>query len=682
MAGKQKTGIPLDRVIFGIFLFLPVIRLISSFFPQSRLWGFNHAGYIDGLFFIYPVLIFIGFTIYWKAGRFLNTLADKDNDITGRKHNLIVPSIIAILSIAGYYLLSTDVHFLGDGYPLISWLSSPNLGLKSRAFGDMKIHQLAAQFLGGLDEEHVKQSFRLLSVFSGAVFVTGLVYYGRKITNSLFSYYTFVVFNLLGAGTILFFGYVELYSLMAAAVYVMMLSAIAALKNNRRSVVPIISFLAAVFFHKLSLVYLPALMIYMALILFPSGVKRLLVKYGKYIILIAIAAFVVLYLSIRSIGPIYWQQAFLPPFGDRFTTDNYYLFSFSHMLDYINLLFLLVPVAVITVVAGFLVGKKEKTRYGADISAFLSVSAVFGLMAAFSLEPQLGMARDWDLLSTMLIGANVAGIYLWIERFGGSKSFGLATVYVGIMAVSIFVPWLALNNSHDGLYAYVRSRVMLDPKHGRTGLEYLITYNNRRRNIKEADSLRIFFKDHFPEKEMFLRGTGFFNRGEFTQAELIYRKVILENPAIFMPYLNLGRVYCEIGNYKKSLEYLQIADGLNPYNADVNFHLGVTQLLLGNKEEGFEHWRNGIYYDSDNPLAYIGFGRYYYEHGIYDSAIYYLTKPKAYNNPGEVLYYVGMSELKRGDSARAIECFKKYISTGLRDSLYYEIQSLKPVLGF
>ena len=38
--------------------------------------------------------------------------------------------------------------------------------------------------------------------------------------------------------------------------------------------------------------------------------------------------------------------------------------------------------------------------------------AAIGLLAAFTLEPKMSMGRDWDLMSTMIVGFVLSGIYL------------------------------------------------------------------------------------------------------------------------------------------------------------------------------------------------------------------------------------------------------------------------------
>ncbi|UCD16201.1 MAG: tetratricopeptide repeat protein [Candidatus Zixiibacteriota bacterium] len=677
---KNETRSPLLRLTGGILVVLLICRFISSFFPESRLWGVNHAGFIDGMVLIYPVLLLTALLIVLHSKRravFFPAMTETAG-YRARSHYLHILVILAG-STACFVVFSAKTYFLGDGYQVISWLSSPNLGLKSRAYGEMLIHQLAAQLLGGTDEGHVIQSFRYLSIISGMIYVSSIVHYGRQITEDRFSYHAFILLNLLVSSAILFFGYVELYSLTLAAISIFLLSGLSALKNSRKSVVPVVAFAVALFLHRLSLIFTPGLLLYLFLTYAPLRYREKLCHNRRVVSLVLLAGFLCLYVLALTTGPLYWRQAFLPPFGGRFTTDNYYLLSMNHLIDYVNLLLLMIPITLAVWFCRWAVPQRQKVEPPAGI--FLTSVVIYGMLAAFIIEPQLGMARDWDIMAIALIGTQLAGAYYWVTYYGRNRYFQPASILTILLCLAVFIPWLSLHNSGDALYSYARSLVLLDSKHGRTGLEFLILYNIRRGNKVEAQQLQAIFHRQFPEKQNFMRGTMMLEQKKYMQAEQLYLMVLKENPAIYMPYVGLGRVYLETGQYRRALDYFSIADGLNPYNAENSYYLGLVHERIGEHEKAVWYWRRSLRYDRNNALSNKAIGKLFHKNRQYDSAVSYLNMSVHFDSTGDAWYYLGMSELQRGDTIKALENFRKYLPAGQTDSLFKKIQSVRRNLG-
>ncbi|MCD6162041.1 MAG: hypothetical protein J7K40_06480 [candidate division Zixibacteria bacterium] len=60
MTKKNKFKDKILLTIFIYFIFILMLRLISSFFPKERLWGLNQAAFTDWTIIIYPVLFVLG----------------------------------------------------------------------------------------------------------------------------------------------------------------------------------------------------------------------------------------------------------------------------------------------------------------------------------------------------------------------------------------------------------------------------------------------------------------------------------------------------------------------------------------------------------------------------------------------------------------------------------------------
>jgi hypothetical protein len=474
--------------------------LLASFFPDARLWGLNQTSFIKGLALLYPVLFFLALLVYWRASKYPGLFGkDKISQMPGPVY--LYPYLLLIFSTVAFYFLSVKAHFLGDGSLLIAHLSDPSPVMKSESYGEMIIHKLFAGIIGTGTPADVYASFKYISIASGFVFILSLLYYGRKIVKSDFGYYVFIFLNLFSAFTILFFGYVETYSMVTATLTIFFLSSITALKNNKKSVAPIIAFILAVFLHKISLVFTPALFIYLALTFSSVVWYNRLVSKSKSILLGFILTIFLTYIVIQVTPvPLRLKNIFLPPFSNRFTIDGYALLSANHIIDFLNILIFLIPIGIIIFILLRKFDRSEKTASG--INLFVLIAAFGGLQVALLFDPKLGMARDYDLMSTMFIGAQLTAVFLWVDRFQNHKQFIAASALLFTISLSVFIPWLTVNNSVNGLYEYAISVMELDPKHSRTGFYTMLPLLESLGDKNEAARLRRYCTKTFPETEL------------------------------------------------------------------------------------------------------------------------------------------------------------------------------------
>lgn len=683
MAGKntRKREI-IDQLINLIFLtvtVLIIIRFIASLFPSLRLWGFYQAGYINGGVFIYPILLLICFLIYSAGKRRSVIWRDGGAPPTGFSHSFF-PYLVMVLFGAGFYFFSTRAHFLGDGYQLLAQLSDPTLALKSESYGDMKIHQLLADFINGGDPAgSVYLSFKFVSIISGIIFILTLLYYGRIIATTTFSFYAFVLLNLISASVVLFFGYVETYGPVTVFLNLFFIAAVVSIKNGKKSIIPIVAFAAAAFFHKIAMIFFPALLIYMVMIFSSENLTRRLVSKQRNILIGLAGLIVLLYLAVVLAAPLSIKTIFLPPFGDRFATDGYFLLSWKHLVDYLNLVLFLSPIILVIILIGIKRPQRSESSFKKSSSLFILVSAVMGGMAAFIIEPKLGMARDWDLFSTMLIPAQLAGIYLWTVYYESHKSFQPATLLLIVLNLSIFIPWLALNNSPDGLRRYAVDIMKLDPKHGRTGLYTMVSMLPEQGSPSEAEQLKKFCAANYPETEMVRQTEGYLLAGNLDGAEKLIDKAIEENRSFFRGYQLKARVQLARGKYEPALENFKIADALNPYNSENSYFMATIYLKLGQPDKALGMFRRSIRYDAINPFPYLDLANYFFDRGKADSARYYfgLIPDTAEVYPYGLYYNFGMDGLKFGDTSKAIFFFDRYLEVGEDSALINEVLGIK-----
>jgi len=656
-----------------VVLFL-LLRLFSSFSLQSRLWGLNQAGYTNGMVFLYIALLLGAVFIYLKGGK-KPVFFKHDQSKTFNPFKTIFPYLIIIIASGLFYLFSVSAHFLGDGYQILSKLSVTNLALKAESYGEMIIHRSVAGLFGELNELNVYYSFKYISIVAGTIFVSSLLYYSRKLYDNTATYYSFISIVMLSAITILFYGYVETYSIVTAILFLFLISLIASVKNQNKSAIPILAFIFLVFLHKLMLVYLPVLIVYLVWMAGNKSIETTVKKHFKKIIFLFLGVPFLIYAGALIFGTLKQHLIFLSPFGNRFTVDNYYLFSFNHIIDFINNILFVIPLCIPALLL-----LKRKTDSSTYVKLVLLSCSIPPLIIAFVIDPKLGMARDWDLFSTLLFGAFFSSTYYWFSIAKNNKQFQTSVILLIILSFSVIAPWLALNNSANRLYNYTVNVLKLDPKHGRTGLFSIARLAEGHGFTSAANSLKKYCNSNYPEKWLFRDGESYLkDKKDARKAESCFRRAINENPSFFSPYQSLARVMMETKRLDEALEYLEIADALNPSNSDNSYYTGVIYLLEKDTERGAKYFNRSIMYDSLNPLPYFALSDIYYKSGNIDSSkLYYNSLPDTVDIfPVEFNYQLGLMGLKLRDSSRAMLFFDKYIAVGNDSSLITNILEIK-----
>ncbi len=115
-------------IVYIAILLTLLLRIIPLVFPDSRLWGINHLIFLPDFYSVsYYGLILLAIVISFskKAQLIGDKIATQFNSsfIEGNKAIYYKASFI-ILSMALFIVLAMPTHFLGDGYTILSYLSS------------------------------------------------------------------------------------------------------------------------------------------------------------------------------------------------------------------------------------------------------------------------------------------------------------------------------------------------------------------------------------------------------------------------------------------------------------------------------------------------------------------------------------------------------------------------------
>jgi len=189
---------------------LSFLYIIGGIIPLDSFWGFNHLRYLpDFSLFVFAILIVI--IAVPSLSEKLYQICKNTTSTFNSLPKLIRILLIAMATSAILYFLRVHVHSLGDGYQRIYQIEKGYLHYFSEPL-DFYLHALLYKLLKVFETSSGELSYVLFSIVSGILF-TVLIYLYKtpeKIRNYSVMIKTMALFS---GGSLLFFGYVESYSL-------------------------------------------------------------------------------------------------------------------------------------------------------------------------------------------------------------------------------------------------------------------------------------------------------------------------------------------------------------------------------------------------------------------------------------------------------------------------------------
>lgn len=648
----------------------------ASLLPQFRLWGI-------GVWAHYPVFIPFVLASFAAALAFrLGPLRAFSPDTTVTSSNtryaIWAIAIIAVFALL-FYLIRARTHFLGDGYLQISFLANDSVLVGKRSFGEGLVHKWVKSLVGGEGKEAARRSYQLVSIVSGVAFLSATAYFARLFLAHLSARVVFLLGMASSGYALLFFGYVENYTLFCLSIALFTFAGIAAATGSISPwwIVPPTAL--AVFFHVLGVTLLPA-----AVYILTSGTRLgdTVVKLSKNQKVTILSV-----LSIGSATAVYYffstnyffRFAVVAPAQTQFTIEGYTLLSWKHLADYVNLLFLLVPgLAVLVTVAA---RGTHRELWVHRAFRFLCVLVVCTLGAAFVFEPKLGMPRDWDLFS--FPGVPLAALlYLAIlwepARLATGVRAGLLAVSLGL--ISLF-PRTVTQATPERAIKQFRQYAHLDSLKNRSGFYVLEEYYRGNGDTIAEQAVSEERDRKFPEEDFNQAAENFFLEGKVDQAREIVDSVLKLNPNLSFGWLNLGRCYISTGQHDSAVKVLEIADGLNPHSMMILNELGLAYFYGGWQDKAEGPWKRSAAIEENQFIPFMSLARLYQSRG--DTDRYLANLAKAVVHPtadGVFSKELGDRYAARGEYSLALEALARALERGVDTAQILETFDRYPAL--
>ncbi len=604
----------LEKLLFVSCLLLVLVHAVASFFPQQRLWGLNLLHYVPAVA-RWLLVAFALLALVPPVNRFmadllggLFVLAESGSKKTSRYFQY---ALLGSSSFLLFWSFKIKTYLLGDGNLRVAEI------FDGRSFAateplDFYLHAQISRLM----KVHPFTIYAVLSCLAGVLFVF-LILLLSKLTlkDREGRLLVFLVLATMGANQ-LFFGYVESYTLMYAALGGFILFSLYYLKGRCGFFWPSLIFILAVGLHFSAIFLLPgALYVRLAKKAQPGAQNKIL-PWGNIVpavvLLVIIAGSV---LALREYSP---QQAdlgsfFVYPLGVG--EDHHSLFSASHLLDFLNHQLLVSPLGIpIWLVLGVFFWKKINFKNSELV--FLVLISVCSLAFGLAVDPKLGYPRDWDLFAFTGLGYTVLAVYLLLDILKESGVKRIRYVTLALVSTSLIstVPWIYVNASEQKALERIGHILQLDGKRSALGHEALAYhYRNRRLKDKEIEEWKKAVA--LVEKPRYIKNLGvtYIEVGKYQEASWQLEKVLSQNPNDHLTHSDLGKTYVALGRYEDAKREFQKAIELQPENPIYYENLGFLFLNLKSYPKSKEVFQKALRIDSTYSPNYrnLGFAHAY-----------------------------------------------------------------------
>jgi tetratricopeptide (TPR) repeat protein len=607
--------------LFAAYYLVISLFFLATFFPEARVWGVNWWAYLPVV--IKYSLLLIGIVALPAVSYWSRKLKRGDSSVQGSDQKFtdyLLPVFLTIVLFSLFFVIFRgSTHFLGDGYQLLARLADRVPSMKAWDYGTSLIQDGLFSLLSGPHEARALLTFQILSVVSGIGLLIGVALVTRALYNHNLQRFLFFLGLASGGYMLMFFGYVENYSLFVAGVMLYALVGLAVFRKkvSRWWVLPLL--VLTLFLHLFGVTLLPSLFY---LMLRDSRLGRWLGNISlKTKLLIAAALVVLLFLSYYYLRANYYFFTFalLPIVPDRFTVENDTLFSLKHIADISNLLMLLVP-GLPVFLTMFLMSPAKGLLNRAEYR-FLLILVLSTLGAVYVFNPGIGMPRNWDLFSLAGVPLAVLCFYYALERGGRTKSLLLRAIPVIVLGFLSLAPRVATQVVPKLGIAHFKNYLVLDKIRNRNAHGLLTDYYEQVGDFAATQKERERIEVDFPEIEHFRTSAELMKETRFAEAAVYLRKALKRNPLFYNVYANLGACYLYMGNLDSALVMLRIADGVNPYNPKVTNNLGTIYLRQGELVRAEKYFLKSLRIDSTGQNAMVGLASVYLQMNEFDRSL-------------------------------------------------------------
>lgn len=563
-------------------------------FPQVRLWAVHHFAFLP--FWLSLILLISAVILLLPFGarclrfisRFLSRLSNR-------------PAFLwAFAALIVFFVFRVSVPILGDGPLWISelmWVGEfeteekdyPRDRLTKRKEPlELALHEAVFRaaslvrppvFPGRTAEEKLDASLERqrwfreaaywtyagLSMAAGAALVWLLIVFARRRINPA-ARAPFLLIFASGGSILLFFGYVENYTWISLCMLACLAAGVEESFPPRRFPwKTVLCFVIALGFHYTAFLLLPSVLYLLVNLHFQpqDEAKKRLRAPVKRLYWLAPA------LGIAGLIGYVWVRGWegwvsVIPLLPRWSSDGYALLSTAHFIDLLNIFALGSFLAIVigcAVKSAADTSLREQTTQG-----FLKLATGCGIVFVLVFNPNLGMARDWDILCVALWPLLFFAAWKAAGVDSGAGRHELLALLTAFLLL-IPVPYVLVNALNKPSIERFETLLAMDRSRSGYGWENLALHYQRIGDLENRTRAwgRAVEVDSNPRYKVNL-ANALRMSGQLDEALSFYVEAARQNPDLASFILLLAQGYANMGGLKKAGELAALTRELDPDN--------------------------------------------------------------------------------------------------------------------
>ena len=631
---EENRKNPDEKLTLFKFVVIPFLFLVVVFHPLSeylfptKLWGIHHLCFFPLPFGIvltlFALLAFVPKINSFLLGGF-EKIANSIQLWLSKINRSALYIIISFLSLFIFWAFRTRLHLLGDGYQKLNNLPEQKIWVADW-LTDF-IHLKLYNFLSSrIEWWNADLTYSSISVLCGGFFVLLVLFLLDHLGKTNFEK-LFIGALIFSLGTLeLFFGYLESYTMFTLVLALYVFVSILYLKGRVSLFLPFLILIIDFYLHSFGLIFVPTFLYLMWRDLKKGGGFKLGLIHLVMVLVLVFFAFLRIQM-LYNIPGVMKTSLILPLFANP--TSQFTMFSWDHILEFLNQLLLDSPVGIVLFLLFFWDVFALKDR----VLNFLFLGALISITFIFVFNSALGTA-DWDLRSFPALFYVPLGAILFLrsaKRWKGFKNFSLLLILVSFFH---FVPWILLHTDEQrsiehykliqlsdphpqdefhyntfkiarmfewgGMYEQseeiYQQAIRDDPEDVRNFYNLAKLYFDRFQKYPTAESLLIKVVTKEPKYfwAYFLLGKIYQIWGELDRASAFYFRsmpVLFDNIKFIK---NLSAIYQELGKLEEFKLYLENVARSNPRMMEAHRNLGYVYFLSGDYENARKEWETAL----------------------------------------------------------------------------------------
>lgn len=589
----------------------------SGYFPE--LWGISYLTFLPSWWTLATIAIVLFLAIPSVAGTTIGWLEQSSEWLhEDPKRKVLALSVSSIVFVALASMFQQSIPLLGDGSLRANEIFDGRMWQPTEML-DFLIHSLLYKHIFAPMGLSATSCYRAISIVCGPLFLINV----WVLANYIDARNSVSIFLLLSTSgmVILFFGYVESYSIVAAYIPLLILWQIKASEKKLHWSLALLAYLFGGLIHSIVLLLFAAPMLY--ILLSHRTVEPRDIKTVHKVMAVVVIVGVFFGFIVSSIEDSRFSNYLLPLLKNGGAKQA--LLTSQHALNILNwLFFAALPFLLLLPELLWKKPTAEVTPPAKGMAYWLCISA---LLFIFLFRPQIGGPRDWDLFSLAAFCLIPAAIVIHKSKW---KNYTPSQIIPALFLSASLVVSLVIINSSPLKSVERFTEIIEVSKSGNLYIEYSTLFNYADSYTELAHRRSEFGRRAWEQPARTRQDSLFITQslalqylteGDHKEAKRWISRALETDSTNLFTYKILVQIYERAGDNMRLVAIAELLESIFAADADGLVQAGTIYMKQNRLEAAERPLRRAFELDQTNLSVVVNYGNYYSLIDHFDSAV-------------------------------------------------------------